>query len=219
MSVLVVVDFVAVAFDLDPTIALTWGYGLTLLDNVILGVYTFETMAKIFAWRRAFFDTNWRRFGERVRTHSAAEFLMVLKGWFIVLAIFLIPNMTDTALRMLKMLRSFRILRILKLLRTVSVIQSLQTILQTLSLSFPAMTTILLLTLYILYFYTVMCVFLFNSIDPSNFGNLAYSARAFLQVASLDVWSSIYIQNKSVAPAMFPVLVSYIVVQTFVLFK
>ena len=62
-----------------------------------------------------------------------------------------------------------------------------------------------------------MSVFLFGKIDPENFGSLQHSAKVYLQVSSLDLWSAIYFKSKAQAPALFPVLVSYIIVQTFVL--
>jgi hypothetical protein len=65
-----------------------------------------------------------------------------------------------------------------------------------------------------------MSVFLFNSIDYENFGNVAFASRTYLQVSSLDVWAStIYMNNKYASTAIFPVLASYVVVQTFVLLK
>lgn len=58
---------------------------------------------------------------------------------------------------------------------------------------------------------------MFGTIDPENFGNLAVSAKVYLQVSSLDLWSPIYFKSKHQAPSIFPVLVSYIIIQTFVL--
>ena len=58
---------------------------------------------------------------------------------------------------------------------------------------------------------------MFGQIDPQNFGNLAVSAKVYLQVSSLDLWAQFYFKSKYQAPALFPVLVSYIIIQTFVL--
>ncbi len=66
-------------------------------------------------------------------------------------------------------------------------------------------------------FYSVLSVYMFGTIDPENFGNLAVSAKVYLQVSSLDLWSQIYFKSKYQAPSIFPVLVSYIIIQTFVL--
>ena len=144
--------------------------------------------------------------------------------------------MTYTAYSILSVVRVARLCRVFRTLKSLKAVESIQTILQTLYLSLPALLTIYLLTLLIgctffyftlsafktnlqwcLDFYAVMSVVLFGHVDPQNFGNLASSAKVYLQVSSLDLWTQIYFKSKDDAPALFPVLVSYIIVQTFVL--
>lgn len=153
-------------------------------------------------------------------------------GWIIPIGGSFFITMSSNAYLVLVVLRAARLIRVFKTLGSLKSVQAIQTIVQTLYLSLPALKTILMLFFIIgcmflvpcnpcssIDFYTVISVFMFGPIDKENFGNLAYSARVYLQVSCLDIWSAIYFKSKSQAREMFPVLVSYIIIQDFVLLK
>ncbi|KAJ3322921.1 hypothetical protein HDV06_002580 [Boothiomyces sp. JEL0866] len=128
------------------------------------------------------------------------------------LCVTIIPNVVLTIqqsslLDLLRMTRTFRLIRSVRTLRHVNAVKSIQIILETLNQSLIAMSNIFLLTLLIgckihlkLDMYTLIAVFLYGSIDPYNFGSVGNSAMVFVQVASLDLWSNIYMKSKSQAP-------------------
>lgn len=155
------------------------------------------------------------------------DLAIVLIGWMLPLGRAFILQMSPNAYTILALLRAARLFRVFRTLKSFKSVEAIQTIIQTLFLSLPALTTIWLLTLligckaeiviYFVDFYTVLSVFLFGTIDPENFGSLQKSAKVYLQVSSLDLWTTIYFKSKYAAPSLFPVLVSYVIVLSFVL--
>lgn len=181
-------------------------YYARALDAALLGFFTAEVLLRAFAWRSQFWMTWW----------LVLDLAVVCVGWFIPLARTFILPLTPKSYTILSLVRAIRLVRIFRTLKSLKSMEAIQTILQTLFLSLPALTTIWILTLLIGYFYSVLSSFLFGKIDPKNFGSLEKSALVYLQVSSLDLWTTIYFKNKDEAPALFPVLVSYVIVQTFV---
>jgi hypothetical protein len=64
MALIVAADFILVALRLDATINITWGYYLTIVENILLGIFTFEVIVRTFARRATIIKSYWPHFGK-----------------------------------------------------------------------------------------------------------------------------------------------------------
>ena len=187
-----------------------FGYYLSVLDNIFLGIYTFELILKFFALRLKIFKSGWNCFDMFVVAASYADWITFVLSSF---------NFINTQVfRAVRVFRAFRALRALRSLRAVSFLRSLQIIVSTLIASIPAMLSILGLLYLIMYIYAVIGIELYSSIDPRHFGNIFVAMFSLFQILTLDDWTpDFYDPNIEAAPSIFYYLASFIILQTFIM--
>lgn len=162
-----------VGLETYPSITERWHTTLTVLDQVILGIFVVEIAVKMGAhgqrpWR--YFLDPWNVF----------DFAIVFVCFLPIDA------------RFVTVLRLARILRILKLVRA---LPKLQILVGALLKSIPSMAYVSLLLFLLFYLYAVTATFLFGANDPVHFGSLEISMLSLFRVVTLEGWTELmYIQ-------------------------
>ena len=161
--VIIVINAITLGLETNSKVMESSGFLLSLIDRVILAIFTIEVVVKMFIYRGQFFRDPWRIFD------------------FLIVAISLIPT-TDN----LSILRSLRILRVLRLIST---IPSLKKVVNGLIAALPGMGSISMLLSIVFYVFSVMATKLFGVDFPEWFGSIGASAYSLFQIMTLESWS------------------------------
>jgi len=160
---LIVINGIVLGLETDAHVMESIGPVLMTLDQIVLGIFTIEVLAKMFVYRHRFFHDPWRIFD------------------FLVVAIALIPVSGN-----LSILRALRILRVLRL---ISVVPSLRRVVGGLVAALPGMGSITCLLLLVFYVFSVMATKLYGGEFPDWFGSVGSSAYSLFQIMTLESWS------------------------------
>lgn len=160
---LILLNAVTLGLETSQSIMASWGPVLHMLDQVLLGIFVVELIARFAVKRSAFLKDPWSLFDT------------------FVIAIALLP-----ATGALSVLRSLRVLRVLRL---VTVIPSLKRVVGGLIGAIPGMGSIMLLMVIIYYVFAVMGTKLFGATAPEQFGSLGATTYTLFQVMTFDDWS------------------------------
>ena len=159
----------ALTFTEPGTEAYRW---LSTIDWIILGIFVFEIVLKLMAWRMEFFRKGWHVFD------------------FVVIAISLIPASSS-----LSIMRAMRVLRILRLLH---VVPMMRRITEALFRALPGMSAIIAVLALIVYVSAVIATDMFGKTDDPDvamlFGDLHSSALSLFQVMTMDGWRNEVVQ-------------------------
>ena len=140
---------------------------LSVIDSVILYIFTIELVLKLIVYRGAFFRSGWNWF----------DFLIVAISW-------------APASGPLSVLRAFRILRVLRLF---SVVPQMRRVIGALGHSLPGMASVVGVLSVIFYVSAVLATKLFGTNPDANmqewFGSIGASAYTLFQVMTLESWS------------------------------
>jgi voltage-gated sodium channel len=150
---------------------------LTLLDVIVLTIFTIEVVIKILAeGKRPFnyFSNAWNIFD------------------FLIVAVCLLEPLLPIDAAFLPVLRLARILRVLRL---ITVVPKLQLIVGTLLKSVPSMFYVCVLLFLLFYMYGAMGVFLYGENDPIHFRNLQTALLSLFRVTTLEDWTDIMYIN------------------------
>lgn len=160
---LIALNAVTLGLETSPAVMARIGPALHLLDQTILTVFVLELLAKLFAFRGAFFRDGWNLFD------------------LIVVGIALVPASGPLAV--------LRTLRVLRVLRLISTVPKLRMIVAALLHAVPGIGAIAGLMLLIFYVAAVMATSLFAADFPDWFGNIGKSMYTLFQVMTLESWS------------------------------
>lgn len=149
---------------------------LEALDNIILGIFTIDVVAKIISqgltpWR--YFIDPWNKF----------DFFIVFACYF-----FIVPILKIGVGSLIKMLRLLRLLRVLKLVKA---LPQLRIIIEALLSGFTSILFVALIIFMFFYLYANIGVILFRGNDPTNFGRLQFALITLFRIATLDNWSDV----------------------------
>lgn len=167
---LILLSAVIIGLETYPTLAKKYYDVLSLLDQLIIVLFTIEIALKIFSngkkpW--VYFSDPWNVFD------------------FIIVAICLIP-LNDT-----HYFAVFRILRILRILRMITVFPKLRLIIGALLKSIPSMGYVIMLIGLLFYVYAIVGVFVFGVKDPMHFGDFHHAFVTLFKVLTLEGWTDI----------------------------
>ncbi len=167
---LILLSSIIIGLETYPRLAKQYYDVLSLIDNVIIALFTIEITLKIISngnrpWK--YFSDPWNVFD------------------FIIIAICLIP-LNDT-----HYFAVFRILRILRILRMISFLPKLKLIISALLKSIPSMGYVIMLIGILFYVYAIVGVFLFGGSDPLHFGDLHHAFVTLFKVLTLEGWTDI----------------------------
>lgn len=163
ITVLILINAITLGLETVPSVEASIGGFLSVLDFILLLIFTAELLARIVVYRRRFFSDPWRIF----------DLLVVGVSW--------VPSSGG-----LSVLRALRVLRVLRL---ISVVPSLRKVVGGLIAALPGMGSITALMSLVFYVFAVMATKLFGDAFPDWFGGLGASAYTLFQVMTLESWS------------------------------
>ncbi|KAI9183569.1 Cation channel sperm-associated protein 1 [Blastocladiella emersonii ATCC 22665] len=206
----IVLNTALLAIQTTPTLNANYGWYLSMLDQIFLGIYLMETGLKLYVFRLAFFKSGWNNFDITIVFTSVISFaLPYVLGATI--------NFNPKVIRLFRVFRAFRAVRSLRALRAISFLRSLQVLVQTLLQSIPAMSSIVSLAALVLYIFAVIARSMYGTIDVARFGTLGTTFFRLFAVLTLDDWTTIYYDNSARAPDLFIFLFLFVVLEAFVL--
>jgi voltage-gated sodium channel len=166
---------------------------LTTLDEIFLGIFVVELAIRITAFGRRpqdFFRDGWNQFD------------------FTVIALAFAPGLRENVTLL-------RLARLLRVVRLVTVLPDLRVLLRAMVRSIPPITSLVLLTVLIMYVYGMVGWILFHADDPSNWGNIGDSMLSLFQILTLENWPEYLERGQEIAPASWIYFVSYILIASF----
>jgi voltage-gated sodium channel len=166
---------------------------LTAADDTFLGIFVVELVIRIAAFGRRpqdFFRDGWNVFD------------------FTVIALAFVPGVRQNVTLL-------RLARLLRVVRLVTVLPDLRVLLQAMVRSIPPITSLVLLTVLIMYVYGMVGWILFHSDDPENWGNIGDAMLSLFQILTLENWPEFLERGQETAPASWIYFVSYILIASF----
>jgi voltage-gated sodium channel len=166
---------------------------LTAADDTFLGIFVVELVIRIAAFGRRpqdFFRDGWNVFD------------------FTVIALAFVPGVRQNVTLL-------RLARLLRVVRLVTVLPDLRVLLQAMVRSIPPITSLVLLTVLIMYVYGMVGWILFHSDDPENWGNIGDAMLSLFQILTLENWPEFLERGQENAPASWIYFVSYILIASF----
>jgi len=160
---LILINAIVLGLETSPSVVLSYGNLLSLLDTVILAVFIIEIAIKMVYRGLGFFKNGWNVFD------------------FLVVTIALIPASGPFAV--------VRALRILRVLRLLSIVPQMRTVVQAFIVAIPGMLSIVALILLIFYVSAVLATNLFGQDFPVWFGHIGRSMYSLFQIMTLESWS------------------------------
>ena len=163
ITLIIIANAVTLGFDTNPNLSNNTRELLNLLDNIFLGIFTAEILAKMALYKRKFFNDPWRIFD------------------FVIVFISLLPSSGPFSV--------LRSLRILRTLRMVSVVPSLKRVVNGLLVAIPGLGAVVVIIVLIFYVGAVMATKMFGQSFPEWFGSIWSSAYSLFQIMTLESWS------------------------------
>jgi voltage-gated sodium channel len=160
---LILINAIVLGLETSPSVVLSYGNLLSILDTVILAVFIIEIAIKMVYRGLGFFKNGWNVFD------------------FLVVSIALIPASGPFAV--------VRALRILRVLRLLSMVPQMRTVVQAFIVAIPGMLSIVALILLIFYVSAVLATNLFGQDFPVWFGHIGRSMYSLFQIMTLESWS------------------------------
>lgn len=174
----------AKTYELPPV-----AYSLTyFLDIFITVFFLFEIVVRFLAEenKKQFFHSGWNVFDT------------------LVVVVSLIP-VQDSEMALLA-----RLVRVFRVLRMVSIIPELRILINSLLKALPKLGYVVLLLFIIFYIYAAIGSFLFNSINPVLWGNIAISMLTLFRIMTFEDWTDIQYETMDVYPFSWIYYMSFI---------
>ncbi len=167
ITVLILINAVTLGLETDRKVMADHAVMLGLIDRVILVLFSFELVLKLYAYRLAFFRSGWNLF----------DLLIVTIAW--------IPASGNLSV--------MRALRVLRILRLISVVPQLRRVISAIGYSIPGMVSVVGVLGLIFYVSAVLATKLFGMHPDPNmqewFGSISASAYTLFQIMTLESWS------------------------------
>ena len=164
VMVLIVLNAITLGLETYPGVVKAIGPWLSWFDRIVITVFVFEIMLKLFAYRARFFTDGWHVF----------DLLVVL--------ISVAPNAGPFSV--------LRALRVMRLFHVMSVAPQLRRVVEALFRALPGMSGIVVVLGLIFYVASVMATKLFHQAEATGkFATLGDSALTLFQVMTLEGWS------------------------------
>jgi voltage-gated sodium channel len=166
---------------------------LATLDDVFLGVFVAELAIRIAAYGRRpqdFFKEGWNVFD------------------FVVIGLAFAPGLRENVTLL-------RLARLLRVVRLVSVMPDLRILVRAMARSLPPITSLVLLTVLLMYVYGMVGWILFHEEDPEHWGNIGTALLSLFQILTLENWPAYLERGQEIAPASWVFFVSYVLLASF----
>ncbi len=162
---LIVLNSVLIGFETSDKYMDMFGVYIDTIDKIILYIFVFEILLKLYAYGGAFFKDTWNLFDA------------------LIIGISIVPSLGAS----FAVLRALRIVRTLRLLKN---IPKLKLIIESLLHSIPSIGWIGVLLLIIFYIFSIIGNTLFGASFPEYFGSLSKTIFTLFQVMTLESWAS-----------------------------
>ncbi len=186
---LIILNAVVLGLETSQTLMKHYGWLLEPLDHTLLGIFVVEVLIRLAVTGRGFFRDPWNVFD------------------FIVITLSLMPQTGP-----LSVLRALRILRVLRL---VSAVPTLRRVVGGLIQSMPGIGAIAFLLSLVYYCFAVMATNLFGEAVPEAFGTMARSAYSLFTVMTLEGWNELANKVMETHPYAWLFFIPYILTTTF----
>ncbi len=160
---MILINGVVLGLATSKSLMASYGEFITLMDNIIIGIFTIEIILRIYVHRVSFFKDPWSLFD------------------FFVVVISLIPANDGLSI--------LRALRVLRLFRLLTVVPQMRIIIAALIKVIPGIGSISMVVLLFFYVFSIMATNLFAEAFPQWFGDLGKSMYTLFQVMTLESWS------------------------------
>jgi voltage-gated sodium channel len=193
--ILVVIVLNAVAlgaqtYDISPGL----NSALATVDDVFLAIFTVEIVIRV----AAFGSAPWRFFRD---------------GWnlfdFVVIGVAYVPFLREN----ITMLRLVRLLRVVRIL---TVLPDLRILVRAMVRSIPPITSLVVLTIVIMYLYGMIGWILFAEEDPDNWGNIGDALLSTFTMLTLENWPSLLEAGMEIHPWSWIFFISYVLIASFI---
>lgn len=180
----------AKTYDIDPTAAKV----LAILDIGITIFFLVEVLLRFIACenKKRFFHNAWNIFDT------------------IIVVVSLIPINESEFAFLARLIRIFRVLRL------ISVIPELRVLVGALIKALPSMGYVLLLMFILFYMYAAVGSFMFESINPNLWGDIAISMLTLFRVVTFEDWTDVMYETMTVYPLSWSYYLSFIFFNAFV---
>ena len=172
-----------------------YGAWLALGNQLVVAVFILEAALKMTALTprpfRGYFRNGWNVFD------------------FTIIVLSLLPVTGSFAM-------AARLGRLLRVLHLISSVRGLRIIVAALVRSIPSVGYIIILMSILVYVYAVTGYYLFNGIDPENWGNLGLASLSILQLMTLDDWAKLMHQVVAANQFAWLYFVSFVILATFI---
>ncbi|MFY0608680.1 MAG: ion transporter [Cyclobacteriaceae bacterium] len=162
---LIVLNSVLIGIETSDEYMKTFGNYIDTIDRVILYLFVFEILLKLYAYGWSFFKDAWNLFDT------------------LIIGISIVPSLGAS----FAVLRALRIVRTLRLLKN---IPKLRLIIESLLHSIPSIGWIGVLLVIIFYIFSIIGNTLFGAEFPQYFGSLTDSLFTLFQIMTLESWAS-----------------------------
>ena len=166
---------------------------LTALDDAFLGIFVVELAIRIAAYGRRpqdFFKEGWNVFD------------------FVVIGLAFAPGLRENVTLL-------RLARLLRVVRLVSVMPDLRILVRAMVRSLPPITSLVLLTVLLMYVYGMVGWILFHDEDPEHWGNIGDALLSLFQILTLEDWPAYLERGQEIIPASWIFFVSYVLLASF----
>lgn len=171
-------------YELAPSSRFLLGWLDTLITVIFLAEITVRFVAE--PNKRAFFSNAWNLFD------------------VLVVSISLIPlDNSDMAL-------VARLVRVFRVLRMVSIVPELRMLLASLVKALPQLGYVILLMFIIFYIYAAVGATLFESVNPTLWGDIAISMLTLFRVMTFEDWTDVMYETMTVYPLSWMYYLSFI---------
>ena len=177
-------------YDIDPAYLtlLTW------IDVAITYLFLFEIVVRFLA-----------------EGHSLSFFK---KGWNVfdtlIVGVSLIPIDDSEVVLLARLVRIFRVLRL------ISIIPELRILISALFKALPPMGYVLLLMFIIFYIYAAVGSLLFDSINPTLWGDILVSMLTLFRIVTFEDWTDVMYETMEVYPFSWTFYLTFIFLNAFV---
>jgi voltage-gated sodium channel len=168
---------------------------LTLLNEIFLGVFTVELVIRIAAYGnhpQRFFRDGWNLFD------------------FVVISLAFVPALRESATLV-------RMARLLRVVRLASVLPAFRAVLVGMVRSAPAVASMVLLIILVMYVYGMIGWAMFNDKDPEHWGSIGASMLTLFTVLTLEGWNEVLYSGEKIQSGAWIFFVSYVLIVSFML--
>ncbi|WP_017380729.1 ion transporter [Paenisporosarcina sp. TG-14] len=193
ITTMILINAIIVGLETYPSIVREYESWFSIIDIIVLSIFTVEILLKLIIYRASFFKNGWNNF----------DFIIVVGSLLLYGSSFV------------SVLRIFRVLRVL---RTITTIPTLRRIVTALFMAIPTISSVMVLMSIIFYVYAVIGTFLYAEVSPEFFGDLGLSFISLFQIFTLESWASgIFRPIFAEIPWSWIYFMTFIVIATFIM--